>query len=116
MTAKEFNLSPYNEDNTLESGGYQGYHRSHHHSHTHDKQSEKIEVTIQGHTKESNSPQKEKKTKISLPWKHKAHILILSLILSVCSISVPYFTDFANNIQSQNLYIAKMFANGSLPY
>lgn len=116
MTAKEFNLSPYNEDNTLESGGYQGYHRSHHHSHTHDKQSEKIEVTIQGHTKESNSPQKEKKTKISLPWKHKAHILIFSLILSVCSISVPYFTDFANNIQSQNLYIAKMFANGSLPY
>ena len=41
-------MSPYNEDNTLDSSGYQGYHRSHH--------------------------------------------------------------------QSQNLYIAKMFANGSLPY
>lgn len=109
-------MRQYNEDNTLESGGYQGYHRSHHQSRIHDKQSEKIEVTIQGHTKESNSSQTEKKTKISLPWKHKAHILILSLILSVCSISVPYFTDFANNIQSQNLYIAKMFANGSLPY
>ena len=73
-------------------------------------------MTIQGHTEESNASQIEKKTKISLPWKHKGHILILSLILSIFSISVPCFTDFANNIQSQNLYIAKMFANGSLPY
>ena len=109
-------MSPYNEDNTLDSSGYQGYHRSHHRSHTQDNQSEKIEVTIQGHTEESNSSQIEKITKISLPWKHKGHILILSLILSIFSISVPCFTDFANNIQSQNLYIAKMFANGSLPY
>lgn len=109
-------MSPYNEDNTLDSSGYQGYHRSHHRSHTQDNQSEKIEVTIQGHTEESNSSQIEKKTKISLPWKHKGHILILSLILSIFSISVPCFTDFANNIQYQNLYIAKMFANGSLPY
>ena len=109
-------MSPYNEDNTLDSSGYQSYHRSHHRSHTQDNQSEKIEVTIQGHTEESNSSQREKKTKISLPWKHKGHILILSLILSIFSISVPCFTDFANNIQSQNLYIAKMFANGSLPY
>lgn len=109
-------MSPYNEDNTLDSSGYQGYHRSHHRSHTQDNQSEKIEVAIQGHTEESNSSQIEKKTKISLSWKHKGHILILSLILSIFSISVPCFTDFANNIQSQNLYIAKMFANGSLPY
>ncbi|KJU92047.1 membrane protein [Streptococcus salivarius] len=109
-------MSPYNEDNTLDSSGYQGYHRSHHRSHTQDNQSEKIEVTIQGHTEESNASQIEKITKISLPWKHKGHILILSLILSIFSISVPCFTDFANNIQSQNLYIAKMFANGSLPY
>lgn len=109
-------MSPYNEDNTLDSSGYQGYHRSHHRSHTQENQSEKIEVTIQGHTEESNSSQIEKKTKISLPWNHKGHILILSLILSIFSISVPCFTDFANNIQSQNLYIAKMFANGSLPY
>ena len=109
-------MSPYNEDNTLDSSGYQSYHRSHHRSHTQDNQSEKIEVTIQGHTEESNSSRIEKKTKISLPWKHKGHILILSLILSIFSISVPCFTDFANNIQSQNLYIAKMFANGSLPY
>ena len=108
-------MSPYNEDNTLDSSGYQGYHRSHR-SHTQDNQSEKIEVTIQGHTEESNASQIEKITKISLPWKHKGHILILSLILSIFSISVPCFTDFANNIQSQNLYIAKMFANGSLPY
>ena len=116
MTAKEFNLSPYNKDNIPGSGSYQGYHRSPHQSHTHDKQSEKGEVTIQGRTKESTSYQIEKKTKISLPCKHKTHILILSLILSACSISVPCFTDFSNNIQSQNLYIAKMFANGSLPY
>ena len=109
-------MSPYNEDNTLDSSGYKGYHRSHHRSHTQDNQSEKIEVTIQGHTEESNASQIEKITKISLPWKHKGHILILSLILSIFSISVPCFTDFANNIQSQNLYIAKMFANGSLPY
>ena len=109
-------MSPYNEDNTLDSSGYQGYHRSHHRSHTQNNQSEKIEVTIQGHTDDSNSSQTEKKTKISIPRKHKGHILILSLILSIFSISVPYFTDFANNIQSQNLYIAKMFANGSLPY
>ena len=109
-------MSPYNKDNTLDSSGYQGYHRSHHRSHTQDNQSEKIEVTIQGHTDDSNSSQTEKKTKISIPRKHKGHILILSLILSIFSISVPYFTDFSNNIQSQNLYIAKMFANGSLPY
>ena len=109
MTAKEFNLSPYNKDNILGSGSYQGYYRSPHQSHTHDKQSEKGEVTIQGRTKESTSYQIEKKTKISLPCKHKTHILILSLILSACSISVPCFTDFSNNIQSQNLYIAKMF-------
>ena len=109
-------MSPYNEDNTVDSSGYQGYHRSHHRSHTQDSQSEKIEVTIQGHTEESDSSQIEKKTKISLPWKYKGHILIFSLILSIFSISVPCFTDFANNIQSQNLYIAKMFANGSLPY
>ena len=109
-------MSPYNEDNTLDSSGYQGYHRSHHRSHTQENQSEKIEVTIQGHTDDSNSSQTEKKTKISIPRKHKGHILILSLILSIFSISVPCFTDFANNIQSQNLYIAKMFANGSLPY
>ena len=109
-------MSPYNEDNTLDSSGYQGYHRSHHRSHTQDNQSEKIEVTIQGQTEDSNSSQTEKKTKISIPWNHKGHILILSLILSIFSISVPCFTDFANNIQSQNLYIAKMFANGSLPY
>ena len=109
-------MSPYNEDNTLDSSGYQGYHRSHHRSHTQDNQSEKIEVTIQGQTEDSNSSQTEKKTKISIPRKHKGHILILSLILSIFSISVPCFTDFANNIQSQNLYIAKMFANGSLPY
>ncbi len=109
-------MSPYNEDNTVDSSGYQGYHRSHHRSHTQDNQSEKIEVTIQGHTDDSNSSQTEKKTKISIPRKHKGHILIFSLILSIFSISVPCFTDFANNIQSQNLYIAKMFANGSLPY
>ena len=109
-------MSPYNKDNTLDSSVYQGYHRSHHRSHTQDNQSEKIEVTIQGHTDDSNSSQTEKKTKISIPRKHKGHILILSLILSIFSISVPCFTDFANNIQSQNLYIAKMFANGSLPY
>ena len=98
-------MSPYNEDNTVDSSGYQGYHRSHHRSHTQDSQSEKIEVTIQGHTEESDSSQIEKKTKISLPWKHKGHILIFSLILSIFSIAVPCFTDFANNIQSQNLYI-----------
>ena len=56
MTAKEFNLSPYNKDNILGSGSYQGYHRSPHQSHTHDKQSEKGEVTIQGRTKESTLP------------------------------------------------------------
>ena len=37
-------MSPYNEDNTLDSSGYQGYHRSHHQSHIQDNQSEKIEV------------------------------------------------------------------------
>ena len=68
-------MSPYNEDNTLDSSGYQGYHRSHHRSHTQDNQSEKIEVTIQGHTEESNSSQIEKKTKISLPWKHRGQDL-----------------------------------------
>ena len=83
-------MSPYNEDNTVDSSGYQGYHRSHHRSHTQDSQSEKIEVTIQGHTEESDSSQIEKKTKISLPWKHKGHILILSLILSLQTLPIIY--------------------------
>ena len=110
-------MSQYNEDNTLQSGSYQGYHRSHHQSHANDeKQDEKIEVAIQGHTNESSSSQKGKAPITAIPWKHKSHILILSLILSIFSISVPCFTDFANSMQSQNLYIAKMFANGSLPY
>lgn len=110
-------MSQYNEDNTLQSGSYQGYHRSHHQSHANDeKQDEKIEVAIQGHTNELSSSLKDKAPITAIPWKHKSHILILSLILSIFSISVPCFTDFANNIQSQNLYIAKMFANGSLPY
>lgn len=42
-------MSQYNENNTLQSGSYQGYHRSHHQSHANDeKQDEKIEVAIQG--------------------------------------------------------------------
>ena len=53
-------MSPYNEDNTVDSSGYQSYHQCHR-SHTQDNQSEKIEVTIQGHTEESNSSQIEKK-------------------------------------------------------
>lgn len=110
-------MSQYSEDNTLQSGSYQGYHRSHHQSHANDeKQDEKIEVAIQGHKNESSSSLKDKAPITAIPWKHKSHILILSLILSVFSISVPCFTDFANSMQSQNLYIAKMFANGSLPY
>ena len=109
-------MSQYSEDNTLQSGSYQGYHRSHHQSHANDeKQDEKIEVAIQGHKNESSSSLKDKAPITAIPWKHKSHILILSLILSIFSISVPCFTDFANSMQSQNLYIAKMFANGSLP-
>lgn len=54
-------MSQYNEDNTLQSGSYQGYHRSHHQSHANDeKQDEKIEVAIQGHKNESSSSLKDK--------------------------------------------------------
>ena len=84
MSTKEFNCESIQRRQYCRfKSGYQGYHRSHHRSHTQESQSEKIEVTIQGHTEESDSSQIEKKTKISLPWKHKGHILIFSLILSI---------------------------------
>ena len=81
-------MSPYNEDNTVDSSGYQGYHRSHHRSHTQDSQSEKIEVTIKDIPK-NQILQIEKKLRSQFPWKHKGHILIFSLIFKYFSISAP---------------------------
>ena len=54
--------------------------------------------------------------KIKLPRFHKFCILLLSLIASILSVSVPMLVGLANSVQSQNLYIGLMFTKGQLPF
>lgn len=55
-----------------------------------------------------------KRTKVPQP--HKLYILLLSVVVSCLSVAVPLFTDMANSLQSQNLYIGLMFSKGHLPF
>ncbi|UVF02689.1 DUF2079 domain-containing protein [Streptococcus equinus] len=55
-----------------------------------------------------------RRTKVPQP--HKLYILLLSVVVSCLSVAVPMFTDMANSLQSQNLYIGLMFTQGHLPF
>ncbi|MGT2933696.1 DUF2079 domain-containing protein [Streptococcus catagoni] len=47
---------------------------------------------------------------------HKLYILFYSLIAALLSFALPIFTDGANSLQSQNLYIGMMLTKGQVPY
>lgn len=55
-------------------------------------------------------------SKTKVPRPHKLYLLLVSIIVSCLSVSIPVFTDLANSVQSQNLYIGLMFAKGHLPF
>ncbi|MBJ8326284.1 DUF2079 domain-containing protein [Streptococcus pacificus] len=57
-----------------------------------------------------------KKTKVRVPFFHHFYLLVFSLIISLFSIVIPFFSNFANGIQTQNLYTGFMITQGQLPY
>lgn len=56
------------------------------------------------------------KYETKVPTLHKSYLLFFSLIISALTIAVPFFTDAANSLQSQNLYIGMMLTKGQIPY
>lgn len=63
------------------------------------------------------SSEVKKQVKINkVPFLHKFYMLIFSGVLSLLSVAMPFFTDFANSLQSQNLYIGMMMSKGQMPY
>lgn len=52
------------------------------------------------------------KYETKVPTLHKSYLLFFSLIISALTIAVPFFTDAANSLQSQNLYIGMMLTKG----
>ena len=60
--------------------------------------------------------QRETFRRTKVPRPHKLYLLMMSIIVSCLSVSVPIVTDVANSVQSQNLYIGLMFAKGQLPF
>ncbi len=63
-----------------------------------------------------NRSHQESSRRTKVPQPHKFYLLILSVIVSCLSVSMPLFTDLANSVQSQNLYIGLMFTKGQLPF
>ncbi|MCU9533799.1 DUF2079 domain-containing protein [Streptococcus sp. CSL10205-OR2] len=59
---------------------------------------------------------KMKKTNVKVPFFHHFYLLVFSLIISLFSVVIPFFSDFANGFQSQNLYTGFMITQGQLPY
>ena len=51
-----------------------------------------------------------------VPRSHRFYLLLLSLVVSLCSIALPFFTGYANGWQSENLYTGVMMVRGQLPY
>ncbi|AXQ79597.1 DUF2079 domain-containing protein [Streptococcus chenjunshii] len=71
--------------------------------------------------REQNDLEKEtavrpKKPSTRVLGKHKFSILLFSIVLAVCTVALPLFTDLANSVQSQNLYTGLMMTKGQLPY
>lgn len=56
------------------------------------------------------------KYETKVPTLHKSYLLFFSLIISALTIAVPFFTEAANSLQSQNLYIGMMLTKGQIPY
>ncbi|MDU6444363.1 MAG: DUF2079 domain-containing protein, partial [Streptococcus sp.] len=63
-----------------------------------------------------NKSHQEASRRTKVPRPHKLYLLILSVVVSCLSVSIPVFTDMANSVQSQNLYIGLMFTKGQLPF
>lgn len=63
---------------------------------------------------EVSRPTFSKKTRV--PALHKFYIVMLSLVLSSFNVALPFFTDLANSIQSQNLYTGLMLTKGQVPF
>lgn len=89
--------------------------------------SEQVNVdqsTAQSYSRSSRSARKvsenkshqEASRRTKVPQPHKLYLLILSVVISCLSVSMPVFTDMANSVQSQNLYIGLMFTKGQLPF
>ena len=51
-----------------------------------------------------------------VPRRHKFFLLIISIIVGCLSVANPLLTDWANSLQSQNLYVGFMFTKGQLPF
>lgn len=51
-----------------------------------------------------------------VPSFHKFHIFFYSIIVALLSVATPLFTEFANSLQSQNLYLGMMLTKGQIPY
>ncbi|MGT2772268.1 hypothetical protein [Streptococcus marimammalium] len=66
--------------------------------------------------KRSTKQPKMKKNNVKVPLFHHFYLMIFSLIISLFSIVIPFFSNFANGIQSQNLYTGFMLIHGQLPY
>lgn len=47
---------------------------------------------------------------------HKLIIFLLSLLLTATTVVIPFFSKFATDVQSLNLYTGQMVLNGQLPY
>lgn len=108
-------MNQHQQDNILPQDDYQNYRRSR------SKVSARTEAELEQETvstlqTEQTSQSTQGPKKISISWNHTVYMLFFSLILSIFSISVPFFTDFANGLQSQNLYTGMRFASGNLPY
>ncbi|MCS4487917.1 DUF2079 domain-containing protein [Streptococcus sciuri] len=51
-----------------------------------------------------------------VPSLHRFYLLLLSLVVSICSIAVPFLAGYANGWQSESLYTGVMMVKGQLPY
>ncbi|MCB5091497.1 DUF2079 domain-containing protein [Streptococcus mutans] len=47
---------------------------------------------------------------------HRFYIVMFSIFVSFFSVAMPFFTDFGNALQSQNLYTGFMMTQNHLPY
>lgn len=56
------------------------------------------------------------KYETKVPSLHKFHIFFYSIIVALLSVATPFLTEFANNLQSQNLYVGMMLTKGQIPY
>ena len=109
-------MSQSNQDQILHQDDYQNYRRSRSKDQIQSDPSVVIETSESEQVDKVSLPETGEPQKISIAWKHQIYIFFFSALLSIFSVSLPLFSDFANGLQSQNLYTGMMFANGSLPY